>query len=103
MLFVVLPTAQDTHLDHPLNNPFKMLSVQLGKKKKVGPKLSDDDIKIAFLDKFQWLGSRGCCMNRLGGKDLNCDCLSIFKDNKTREATVHYVFNWAHKSQVICR
>ena len=72
----------------------------MGKKKKTGPTASDEEIRIAFVDKYEWLGNRGCCKNLLGGKDINCDCLSIFKDPETREATAQYAFKWAQKSFV---
>ena len=60
-------------------DPFKLVTDKLGKKKKTCAHASDDEIRIACVDRVEMLANRGRCKNLLGGEDLKCDCLSIFK------------------------
>ena len=54
-------------------DPFKLITDKLSKKKKKYPRSSDDEIRIACIDKLEWLGNRGFCKNLLRRKALKCD------------------------------
>ncbi len=64
--------------------------------KNAGP--SRDEIISAFYDYYYFLGSQGACKNRLGSKELKCNCLKIVADDLcTCKVVADYIYDWGFK------